>query len=127
MADEQAALLAQIRALSGAIDQQKSSRGRRGSAQSVYRGGGRGRGAATALSRHRTLILAGTNAPDAAASESSTLPDVTDSQVGVEEGRAVSSEEGWVKRKSTHNMSMVSTSAFKKTCVLGLMGPMWYG
>lgn len=125
MADEQAALLAQIRALSGAIDQQKSSRGRRGSG--VYRGGGRGRGAATALSRHRTLILAGTNAPDAAASESGTLPEVTDSQMGVEEGRAVSSEEGWVKRKSTHNMSMVSTSAFKKTCVLGLMGAMWYG
>jgi hypothetical protein len=132
MADEQAALLAQIKALSGAIDQRKTH------SQSGYhtpntfhhaphRGGkfsSRGRGASSSsgssTSRHRSLVLSNASG----ANESTNHIDTAKEKEGLASSstattkdaeKADSSEEGWVKRKSTHNMSLVSTSAFKKT------------
>lgn len=127
MADEQAALLAQIKALSGAIDERKaSSRGgyqhynnfhqashRGGGGGSSYsRGRGRGQDAGSssaANSRHRSLVISGPRA-----TEGSTPVDNAAATTANTEA-AGSGEEGWVKRKSTHNMSLVSSSAFKKT------------
>lgn len=113
MAEEQAALLAQIKALSDAIDQRKSSSSlssHRGDNRGGYRGKER-RIAAIApppsnarSSRHRTLVLSNTASSNGGnpASESSPLP-------------AAVNGDSWVKRKSTHNMSLVSKIAFEKT------------
>lgn len=127
--DEQAALLAQIQALSGAIDQRRSSGSARGASTAPTRGyygrggyhssyrGGRGRGGYNVQqghhnsqlpSRHRTLVLSG---KPANSSENEGKP--------VDSTNATSSDsaeqDGWVKRKSTHNMSLVSSKTFEKT------------
>jgi len=124
--DEQAALLAQIKALSGAIDQQKSStRGgynrNNNFHQPGHRGGssfGRGRGGGSlsaATSRHRSLVLSGTGTNEnGAASQEKDDTATPNTTTNAAEGTG-SGEEGWVKRKSTHNMSLVSTTTFKKT------------
>lgn len=127
--DEQAALLAQIQALSGAIDQRRSTESARGASSAATRGyhgrGGyhssfsarRGRGNyysqsqakqqnAQLPSRHRTLVLSG---KPASASENEENP-VEGTSATDEAG-----QESWVKRKSTHNMSLVSSKTFEKT------------
>ena len=112
MADEQAALLAQIKALSGAIDQRKANgpySNRGGYAQ-------RGRGSSSIAgnsSRHRSLVLSGAQqnkqpTPDEAGSSLAKVP-----SAGA--GASGSDQDAWVKRKSTHNMSLVSKTAFDKT------------
>jgi hypothetical protein len=120
--DDQAALLAQIKALSGAIDKRKfSARGggyhqpsNRGSSSSYGRGRAAGSSNAT-TSRHRSLVLSG---PSAVNKSDKEVNDA-ESEAAASSTHASSSnadgEEGWVKRKSTHNMSLVSSSAFKKT------------
>ncbi|UZJ55879.1 hypothetical protein CBS101457_005199 [Exobasidium rhododendri] len=131
MADDQAALIAQIRALSGAIDKRKSSsRGggyNHGSIyqQSSHRGGsafekGHAAGPANATSsRHRSLVLSGTgaaNRPSQGHDQSTpAIASTSATATTTDPEGATSGDEEWVKRKSTHNMSLVSSSAFKKT------------
>ncbi|PWN21324.1 hypothetical protein BCV69DRAFT_166932 [Microstroma glucosiphilum] len=108
-----------------------------GSYHASARGGyarGRGRGAPSAggppsnVSRHRKLVLnngdsstaspsASTSAPSSAVNPSGSQS--TSTSTGATAERATSAagagSSGWVKRKTTHNMSLVSADTFEKT------------
>lgn len=113
--DEDAALMAEIARLTGQIDQHNSSAGPaypHGGYEFQTRGGrgrgrGRGRGNATQLpSRHRTLVLnSNQKGAEAEANGSSTQQQTQDQQ----------QQHSWVRRKTTHNMSLVSSDAFEKS------------
>ncbi|KDN45478.1 hypothetical protein K437DRAFT_294569 [Tilletiaria anomala UBC 951] len=135
-----AALLAEIARLSGVIDQRRNTsgqadfasgsrasyRGRGGAApyrgtnglRGAYYAAGRGRGGGTGPlpSRHRTLVL---NRPaDSTVSETTQSKKV--SPADLEEGEidpagALAAPAQWVKRKTTHNMSLVRGETFEKT------------
>ncbi|PWN28500.1 hypothetical protein BDZ90DRAFT_231491 [Jaminaea rosea] len=101
---EDAALLAEIERLSGRIDQHRSAsaaapppnRGRGG-----WRGRGwRGASAPTQVSRHRTLVINNDAQQQPGPSSSSPPPP---------------SSSSWVRRKTTHNMSLVSSDSYQKT------------
>ena len=147
MSDE-AALLAEIARLSGAIDQQRSfgsgstsyetrpayqprGRGGRGSgygAPGSSRGGrgGFGRGYTAPYpssgapiprpSRHRTLVLNKLNGNDAQQQpppEPKAPEDLEDGEI--DPASAEAKPQTWVKRKTTHNMSLVRGETFEKT------------
>ncbi|SPO29883.1 uncharacterized protein UTRI_06159_B [Ustilago trichophora] len=91
-------------------------------------GRGRARGTASIPPRNRTLILNDSNAKATpAATSSSSADDKADATGTATQGSAnVSASssstssistptDGWIKRKSTHNMSLVSTSTFQRT------------
>lgn len=140
--DEQEALRAEISKLSGAI--QNARRASYYHHQPSYRGTSRGRArgrGAPLPQRNRTLILNSTtaNRPDAPAANPSTdqaAPSKPDGDGDGDGDSAVSSSaapsgsrqtaaasidkpptnsEGWIKRRTTHNMSLVSSSTFHKT------------
>lgn len=108
-------------------------RGRGGFYASANAARGRGRGAVAIAQRNRTLILNDSNhkgamqgaAPGAAASteNANSMDSTVDSSKPAAASTATSStkssmpgtSEGWIKRKSTHNMSLVSTSTFQRT------------
>lgn len=117
MADEEAAALrAQIAALSGAIDQRRSGPSNHvmGMGRAHERGRGRGARGRTAPrpSRNRSLVL------PAEKEGNGPLPSsLLASSASSSEGREASPNQvsgSWVKRKTTHNMSLVSTSAFER-------------
>ncbi|GAC75380.1 C3H1-type Zn-finger protein [Moesziomyces antarcticus T-34] len=134
---EEERLKAEIAKLSGAIQSHKqhnqyhqpyASRGRgyyaagpsyRGSYGSP-RGGsipgrGRGRGAAVIPPRNRTLILnESASKPSASGNPTSAPTEVPPAAAPTDSG-ASSSTDAWIKRKSTHNMSLVSASTFQRT------------
>lgn len=118
MAEEQAALLARIKALSGAIDQRRTGASLHRGGHSRPLGGVGGRGGSQRggyashqplPSRHRSLVIgkAGNGG------SSGDVPGEQDQSGQPSNSRDV--QEGWVKRKSTHNMSLVSSSTFEKT------------
>ncbi|TKY87989.1 hypothetical protein EX895_003085 [Sporisorium graminicola] len=97
---------------------------------------GRGRGAAAIPLRNRTLILNDSSSKGAASATASTIstidkPNTVDAATAASSGSVTSSPsssnaassaaaaagttDGWIKRKSTHNMSLVSTSTFQRT------------
>ncbi|KAJ9476043.1 putative mRNA 3'-end-processing protein YTH1 (putative) [Pseudozyma hubeiensis] len=103
--------------------------GRGGHQPSASFGRGRGRGAAVAApQRNRTLILNGSNKAATTAPADGSVGDSTTSQgaastsltaaavpSGSNPASGPSTTDGWIKRKSTHNMSLVSTSTFQRT------------
>lgn len=128
---EEDRLKAEIAKLSGAIQTHKQQqhyppsqppyrpyaprgRGHYASASTSYRGAytpshrGRGRGGSVVPPRNRTLVL--NDSSKAATPSTSTA---ADDDKG--EGKPKTEGEGWIKRKSTHNMSLVSTSTFNRT------------
>lgn len=102
-----------------------SSRGAYNGARGGYHaptapGRGRGRGATSVPPRNRTLILneAASKPPSqtSAAVSPSGSTDKKDSSLTSNRAAApAGSTDGWVKRKSTHNMSLVSASTFQRT------------
>ncbi|SPO29210.1 uncharacterized protein UTRI_06159 [Ustilago trichophora] len=91
-------------------------------------GRGRARGAASIPPRNRTLILNDSNAKATpAAASSSSVGDNADASATATSGSpnasassnstssSSASTQGWIKRKSTHNMSLLSTSTFQRT------------
>lgn len=139
---EDAALLAEIARLSGQIDKHRSQpQGQHYPQQSYYRGGGRGgwnarggRGGAAhasggtrypAPSRHRTLVIDNSRTGNAANGSAAAFSATADPSVAASDASSSSSlgsqqshppaQDGWVKRKTTHNMSLVSSSTFEKT------------
>ncbi|CAO1637368.1 unnamed protein product [Parajaminaea phylloscopi] len=133
-AEEDAALMAEIAKLSGQIDQFKSKprpppqapRGR-----GAWRGRGSWSGHAslapastapyhpTRASRHRSLVF---NSSDPSASTASNgaasgaRPESSAQGAAAAHGSdAHIHPQGWVRRKTTHNMSLVSADAFEKT------------
>lgn len=82
-------------------------------------GRGRGRGAATIPPRNRTLVLndSKAKATNDGSSGTSTSADANGDPSKPDEASASVSAptEGWVKRKTTHNMSLVSASTFQRT------------
>ncbi|SNX87422.1 uncharacterized protein MEPE_06132 [Melanopsichium pennsylvanicum] len=108
------------------------SRGPYPASSTSYRGwvavSGRGRGrvrrAATIPPRNRTLVLNDSNSTPAAstrhdtAGENSATAKAPDTAMGATTTPASASgasEDGWIKRKSTHNLSLVSSSTFART------------
>ncbi|GAK67264.1 CCCH zinc finger protein [Moesziomyces antarcticus] len=135
---EEERLKAEIAKLSGAIQSHKQNnqyhqpyvpRGRgyfsagpsyRGS-YGAPRGGsipgrGRGRGAAVIPPRNRTLILnESASKPSTSAVSTSTPTEAPPAPAAPTDSGAASSTDAWIKRKSTHNMSLVSASTFQRT------------
>lgn len=122
MADDQEALLARISALSGAIQKHRAAEAEASSpsytrATPGYRGprpSSRGRGALShgpQSSRHRSIVFTGPS------SEHPPLATGNDEGTATQPSEASTSEngQGWIKRKSTHNMSLVSSKTFEKT------------
>lgn len=113
-------------------------RGARGTNRGYYRGSSRGghysnqpHGPPTG--RHRTLVLNNSTGPSSGQQQPASSSTTGSSQPRSDEHLTVSNEntsgagpsavpmaagsskDGWVKRKTTHNMSLVSSATFEKT------------